>query len=78
MPLSHRDAAVDLAAGWLMFDAAARRRFIAALGPSADRDTWMRARGWALVLSTARLSNSDDNPRMFAVGKFGISQLLEG
>ncbi|CAH0327132.1 hypothetical protein SRABI128_05796 [Microbacterium sp. Bi128] len=36
----------------------------------------MRARGWALILSTAMLSNSDDNPRMFAVGKFGIRQIL--
>jgi len=24
------------------------------------------------------LSNSDDNPRMFAVGEFGIRQILEG
>jgi hypothetical protein len=38
----------------------------------------MRARGWALILSTAMLSNSDDNPRMFAVGEFGIRQILEG
>jgi aminoglycoside phosphotransferase (APT) family kinase protein len=37
-----------------------------------------RARGWALILSTAMLSNSDDNPRMFAVGEFGIRQILEG
>ena len=38
----------------------------------------MRARGWALILSTALLSNSDDNPRMFSVGEFGIRQILEG
>ena len=72
------DPAVDLAVGWLMFDAGARQRFVAAFGPSADRDTWTRARGWALVLSTAMLSNSDDNPRMFSVGEFGISQVLGG
>lgn len=70
------DPAVDLAAGWLMFDAGARRSFIAAVGPSGgpavDRDAWTRARGWALVLSTAMLSNSDDNPRMFSVGEFGV------
>jgi aminoglycoside phosphotransferase (APT) family kinase protein len=72
------DPAVDLAAGWLMFDAGARQRFMAAFGAAADGDTWMRARGWALVLSTAMLSHSDDNPRMFAVGEFGIRQVLEG
>ncbi|WP_344367093.1 aminoglycoside phosphotransferase family protein [Arthrobacter humicola] len=70
------DPAVDLAVGWLMFDAGTRRRFMRAFGSAVDGDTWMRARGWALILSTAMLSNSDDNPRMFAVGKFGIRQIL--
>ncbi|MFC9353201.1 aminoglycoside phosphotransferase family protein [Arthrobacter sp. NPDC057013] len=72
------DPAVDLAAGWLMFDAGTRQRFIDAFGPAVDRDTWARARGWALVLSTAMLSNSDDNPRMSSVGEFGIRQVLAG
>ena len=72
------DPAVDLAVGWLMFDAGARHRFMGAFGAAVDGDTWMRARGWALILSTALLSNSDDNPRMFAVGEFGIRQILEG
>ena len=72
------DPAVDLAVGWLMFDAGARRQFIRALGPSIDGDTWTRARGWALVLSTAMVSNSDDNPRMFSVGEFGMRQVLKG
>lgn len=78
------DPAVDLAVGWLMFDGGARQRFIGAFGPSTDHDTsidgdtWTRARGWALVLSTAMVSNSDDSPRMFSVGEFGIRQVLEG
>jgi aminoglycoside phosphotransferase (APT) family kinase protein len=71
------DPAVDLAVGWMMFDAGARRRFIGAFGPAMDADTWARARGWALNLSTAMLSNSDDNPRMSAVGGFGVRQVLE-
>ncbi|MDR6415332.1 aminoglycoside phosphotransferase family protein [Pseudarthrobacter sulfonivorans] len=71
------DPAVDLAVAWLMFDAAARHRFIESFGPAVEGDTWLRARGWALVLATAMLSNSDDNPRMFAVGGFGIRQVLE-
>ncbi|MFE4833562.1 aminoglycoside phosphotransferase family protein [Arthrobacter sp. NPDC056691] len=72
------DPAVDLAAGWLMFDAGTRRRFMGAFGSSVDSGTWARARGWALVLSTAMLSNSDDNPQMFSVGEFGIGQVLAG
>ena len=72
------DPAVDLAVGWLMFDAGARHRFMGAFGSVVERDTWMRARGWALILSTAMLSNSDDNPRMFGVGEFGIRQILAG
>lgn len=71
------DPAVDLAAGWLMFDAGARHRFMDAFGSAVDGETWLRARGWALILSTAMLSNSDDNPRMFALGEFGIRQILE-
>jgi aminoglycoside phosphotransferase (APT) family kinase protein len=70
------DPAVDLAVGWLMFDAGARQRFIDAFGSAVDRDTWARARGWALVLSTAMLSNSDDNPPMFSLGEFGLRQVL--
>ena len=71
------DPAVDLAVGWLMFDAGTRHRFMGAFGSAVEGDTWMRARGWALILSTAMLSNSDDNPRMFSVGKFGIRQILD-
>ena len=71
------DPAVDLAVGWLMFDAGTRHRFMGGFGSAVDGDTCMRARGWALILSTAMLSDSDDNPRMFAVGKFGIRQILD-
>jgi aminoglycoside phosphotransferase (APT) family kinase protein len=70
------DPAADLAVAWLMFDAVARRRFMDTFGSGVDSDTWMRARGWALNVSTAMLSNSDDNPRMYGVGEFGIRQVL--
>ena len=72
------DPAVDLAVGWLMFDAVARHRFMDAFGPAVQADTVLRARGWARILSTALLSNSDDNPRMLSVGEFGIWQVLGG
>ena len=70
------DPAVDLAVAWLMFDDAGRQRFMAACG-AAGAD-WERAKGWALVLATAMLSNSDDNPDMLETGCFGLQQLLGG
>jgi aminoglycoside phosphotransferase (APT) family kinase protein len=68
------DPAVDLAVAWLMFDDAGRQRFMAAYG--AGLADWQRARGWALVLATAMLSNSDDNPVMHETGRFALRQLL--
>lgn len=70
------DPAVDLAVAWLMFDDGARHRFMAALGRAVDAATWARARGWAVVLATAMVSFSDDNPRMAGIGHFGVDQLL--
>ena len=70
------DPAVDYAAAWLVFNVDGRRRFIAASGSDVDADTWRRARGWALVIATAMVSNSDDNPVMRASGHFAVEQLL--
>lgn len=68
------DPAVDLAVAWLMFDDVGRQRFMAAAA-AAEAD-WERARGWALALATAMLSNSDDNPAMLESGRFALRQLL--
>ena len=72
------DPAVDLAAGWILFDAEARSRFEqevgAALGP--DPALWQRARGWALNLGTALLANSDDNPQFRALGDHVVNAVL--
>lgn len=70
------DPAVDLAVAWLMFDVDARHRFMAAFGPTVDEHTWTRARGWAVLLATAMVSFSDDNPQMASIGHFGVEQLL--
>jgi aminoglycoside phosphotransferase (APT) family kinase protein len=70
------DPAVDLAVAWLMFDDGARHRFMAALGPAVDPSTWSRARGWAMVLATAMVSFSDDNPGTSGIGHFAEEQLL--
>lgn len=70
------DPAVDLAVAWLMFDGGARQRFMAAMGPAVDAGTWSRARGWAVLLATAMVSFSDDNPQMSSIGRFALDQLL--
>ncbi|MHC6221203.1 aminoglycoside phosphotransferase family protein [Arthrobacter sp. MMS24-S77] len=70
------DPAVDLAVAWLMFDADARHRFMAAFGPAVHAATWSRARGWAVLFATAMLSFSDDNPQMSGIGHFAVEQLL--
>jgi aminoglycoside phosphotransferase (APT) family kinase protein len=74
--LGAADPAVDLAVAWLMFDGGARHRFMAAFGTAVDADTWDRARGWAVVLATAMVSFSDDNPAMAGIGHFGVEQVL--
>ncbi|MGM7778246.1 aminoglycoside phosphotransferase family protein [Arthrobacter sp. KNU-44] len=70
------DPAVDLAVAWLMFDDGARHRFMAAFGRAVDAATWARAMGWAVVLATAMVSFSDDNPGMGGIGHFGVEQVL--
>jgi len=51
------DPAVDLAAAWMMFAAPARATFRATYG--GDDATWVRARGWAVVLAVAWLAGGD-------------------
>jgi aminoglycoside phosphotransferase (APT) family kinase protein len=73
--LNGGDPATDLAAGWLVFDPAARATFRAHL-PQVDPDTWRRARAWALNLGTAIAAHSADNPMMAAIGWHAIEQVL--
>lgn len=72
------DPATDLAVGWLAFDREARRSFWAGL-PSRyrnDADLERRALGWAIVLATAFLAHSDDNPVMAAIGHHAVNEVL--
>lgn len=78
--LTSGDPATDLATAWLTFDAAGRRAFqgrVQARRP-ADAATWQRARGWALVLATAMLTDSDDDPLIRAIGVHALAQTLDG
>ncbi|WP_144711613.1 aminoglycoside phosphotransferase family protein [Curtobacterium pusillum] len=67
------DPAVDLAAAWLLFDREARRVFRAHV--TADDDTWLRARAWAVSIAST-LSLSGD--RAFrAAARRAIGEVLD-
>jgi aminoglycoside phosphotransferase (APT) family kinase protein len=68
------DPATDLATAWLTFDADGRARFRAAL--DYDDATWMRAAGWAILLGTAFVTNSSDNPAMHRIGARALAEVL--
>jgi aminoglycoside phosphotransferase (APT) family kinase protein len=85
--LTAGDPATDLATAWLTFDATGRAAFRdrvarASGGPDGpggpDAATWRRARGWALVLATAMLAHSDDDPVIAAIGRHALAEVLAG
>jgi aminoglycoside phosphotransferase (APT) family kinase protein len=67
------DPATDLATAWLSFDEAGRDDFRHAL--DYDESTWLRASGWALLLATALVTNSADNPAMHRIGERALQRL---
>jgi aminoglycoside phosphotransferase (APT) family kinase protein len=70
------DPACDLASVWMLLpDLEGRRRAMAAY--PASEATWVRARGWA-ALMTAMLLSITDNPRMPAMGLRMMSWLEAG
>jgi aminoglycoside phosphotransferase (APT) family kinase protein len=76
--LAGGDPANDLAAGWLVFDAAGRREFRAALGPRVDEDTWQRARGWALNIGAAVAVDAGGSAAMAAMAEHTLVQVRRG
>lgn len=80
------DPACDLATAWLTFDAAGRAAFRDAVdrltaadeapGKAASEAAWRRARGWALVMATAMLAHSDDDPRFAILGARALTEIL--
>ncbi|WP_193509962.1 aminoglycoside phosphotransferase family protein [Cryobacterium sp. BB736] len=73
--LTAGDPASDLAVAWLAFDPDVRTAF-RDLIVDADNDTWLRAHGWALLLSTAFLVHSEPDSAMRAIGEHGLEQVL--
>jgi aminoglycoside phosphotransferase (APT) family kinase protein len=75
------DPATDLSIAWMLLPAGYRHAFRAAYTaagrhPAGD-DLWIRARGWALALSVAFLSNSADHPLIAAIGRQTLTAVLE-
>jgi aminoglycoside phosphotransferase (APT) family kinase protein len=68
------DPATDLATAWLSLDADGREQFRGAL--DYDDATWVRARGWALLMGAAFLVNSGDNAPMRRIGTHALEQVL--
>ncbi len=61
------DPAVDFAVGWMMFDHVGRtvlRRFC-----DADPTAWQRARGWAIAIGLALVSQSPSESKFAELGK---------
>lgn len=73
------DPATDLAAAWLVFDAAGRSVFRTELEDlrPVDAATWARARGWAMSMGSALAASSDDAPEFLALGLEVLSAVLE-
>jgi aminoglycoside phosphotransferase (APT) family kinase protein len=72
------DPATDLAVAWMLLPSSARPIFRAAADGCGwiDDHTWMRARGWALVLGLAFLASSRDNAVMGALGRATLEAAL--
>lgn len=68
------DPACDLVAAWTLFDGAARQAFAAGL--PHDRQTWSRARGWALWKAAITVAGHDPNQRHLIVAERVLADLL--
>jgi aminoglycoside phosphotransferase (APT) family kinase protein len=76
--LTAGDPATDLSVIW-MLPPSTRSIFLASTSghfSATDEDTWIRARGWALALGLAYLTNSRDDEAMSALGRTTIDAAL--
>ncbi len=70
------DRTIDLAWTWMLLADDARSRVRVALAP--DRDTWARARGWALVLGSLiwEIGRTDADPAFLRTGSRTLAQAV--
>lgn len=72
------DPATDLAAAWLVLDAAGREAYRDTLAdryPPGD-PVWVRARGWALSMSTSMLESGPENAWVHRMGEESLARVL--
>ena len=76
--LTAGDPAADLAAAWLVFDAAGRHAFRTSLEGRYDADPaiWLRARGWALCMASNLLAGAQRHPELYLVGSETLMEIL--
>jgi aminoglycoside phosphotransferase (APT) family kinase protein len=77
--LTAGDPATDLAIAWMLLPPRSRSVFrTAARDPSGavDDGTWMRARGWALLIGLAFLTSSRDSALMERLGRSTVEAVL--
>lgn len=76
--LTAGDPAADLAAAWLVFDAAGRHAFRTSLDGRYDADPaiWLRARGWALCTASNLLAGAQRHPGLYLVGSETLMEIL--
>jgi aminoglycoside phosphotransferase (APT) family kinase protein len=75
--LTAGDPATDLSVAWMLpGETGSTFRAAYCANRSADRDLWLRARGWALLLGLAYLAHSRGDDRMRAVGQRTIDAAL--
>ena len=74
------DPATDLSVAWMLLPvnshSAFRHAYAAASRHPAGDSLWIRARGWALVLSVAFLGQSADNPLIAGIGRRTLDAVL--
>ncbi len=68
---------VDLAIGWMLFDAEAPEEFRRAI-PHADGATRLRGAAWVLRFALMYLTNPADNPRLNSKGRRLLPSVMSG
>jgi aminoglycoside phosphotransferase (APT) family kinase protein len=71
------DPAVDLMAGWFLFDDRERATFRTA-AEVPDDDTWRRSAGWALAISVSIAAHTADDDAFAAAARRTIARVFEG
>nr|WP_216645632.1 aminoglycoside phosphotransferase family protein [Isoptericola halotolerans] len=72
------DPATDLAAAWLVLDATGRTVYGEALSDRYPHDdpVWLRARGWALTMSTSMLESGPEHEWVRRMGAEALARVL--